>query len=527
MNSKNSTALAAVLCAVASAFLAANPEFAGAQTHGGTAVVAVPADPGQLNPGINTGYHVHIVADSMFNGLVALDRSMVPVPDLAESWTVNSNATEYVFKLQRGAKWHDGKPLTSADVKYSFEEVLFKHHARTRGGLGNIAAGIDTPDDHTVVIRLRQPYGALLQALDVTEAPILPRHIYAGTDPTTNPANRRPIGTGPFKFDSYQPDQSVTLVRNSDYFKPGLPYLDRLIFRIIPDATTQTSALLRGEVDVIDRVNLADIERLVGRNDIKLERSSSGAGGGNCIMTLSFNLERPALADPRVRRAIAHAINRQQILDQVIFGEGAVASAPISSGIGWAHAAGTLDRNPYAPEKAIALLDEAGVKPGPNGVRLSLDILHFPTFNKYSEVMRPQLARAGIRLNVRPHDRAAFVEAVFAKRDFDLNIISYCNGADPEIGVRRMYMSTNIGNIAFSNAAAYRNARVDALFAAAGATADIDTRRQAYREIQGIVAEELPYWWLVETVGTVAFRAGVTGLAPWTGQFAERASVTK
>jgi peptide/nickel transport system substrate-binding protein len=132
-----------------------------------------------------------------------------------------------------------------------------------------------------------------------------------------------------------------------------------------------------------------------------------------------------------------------------------------------------------------------------------------------------------VQLNLRPLDRAAFVETVFAKRDFDTNLISYCNGLDPDLGVRRMYVSTNIGNIPFSNAAAYRNPQVDALFAAGAATARIEERRRLHREIQEIVARDLPYWWLVETDFTSAYRNNFSDFAPWTGQLAERAWVKR
>jgi peptide/nickel transport system substrate-binding protein len=491
--------------------------------RGGTAVVAITADPGHLNPGITTASIVHVVADSLFNGLVRLDRESAPVPDLAASWTVSDDSKVYTFHLVPGVRWHDGTPMTSADVRFTFEEVLFKYHARTRAGLGAIVTAIETPDPQTVVFRLRQPYGALLQALDVTEAPILPQHTYATGDPNTNPANLRPIGTGPFRFESYATGESVTLVRNPDYFKPNLPYLDRVVFRIIPDTNTQVVALLRGEVDYVDRVGEANVERLQGRSGVTLVNVTSGAGGGNCIMTLTYNLERPVLANLRVRQALAYAIDREQILRLVIFGQGRVASAPISSGIAWAHADGALARYAPSPERAAALLDEAGLRAGSDGTRTALDIVYFPNFNKYGEVMRQNLARVGIRLNLRPLDRAATVDAIYARRDFDIGLISYCNGADPEIGVRRMYVSSNIGNVPFSNGSAYRNARIDELFAAGGATASTQERALIYREIQSIVADDLPYWWLVETDGTSANRDNFRGFEPWSGQFAERA----
>jgi peptide/nickel transport system substrate-binding protein len=200
-----------------------------------------------------------------------------------------------------------------------------------------------------------------------------------------------------------------------------------------------------------------------------------------------------------------------------------VASAPISSGIPFAHAAGVLSEYDYNPDEAATRLDEAGYPVGDDGSRFTFDIVHFPTFNKYSEVMKQNLADIGVNLNVRALDRAAAVETIFTNRDFDTNLISYCNGTDPDIGVRRMYVSDNIGDIPFSNAAAYVNEQVDELFAEAGATADTPTRSDLYRQAEQILAEDLPYWWLVETRFTSGYRADFNDFAPWTGQFAEQA----
>ena len=501
--------------------------FAQAPVRGGVAVIVVQADPGHLNPAISTGSHVHAVADSLYNALIELDRDLKPQPDLALHWTVSEAGTAYTFKLAPNVKWHDGTPFTSADVKFTFDEVLLKHHARTKAGIGSVIAAIDTPAPDTVVFRLRKPYGALLQLLNVTEAPILPKHLYQGGDPLTHPANLKPVGTGPFKFESYRTDQQVVMVRNPDYFKPGLPYLDRLVFRVVPDSNAQTLSLLAGEADYLGLVNAADVERLATRNDLALAQTAFGTGGGNCITTLVFNLDRKAVSDLRVRQAIAYAIDRQQILRDVQFGLGKVASAPISSGLTWAHAPGTLLRYASSTQRATELLDAAGLAPGADGVRLNLELLHFPTFNRVGEVIRQNLAKVGIRVIQKPLDRAAFVEAVFTQRTFDSSIISYCNGADPDSGVRRMYMSDNIGKVPFSNAAAYRNPEVDKLFALAAETDNYDERSRHYAEIQKIVAADLPYWWLVETVVTSAWRSRSQGWQPWSGQVAERAWVRR
>lgn len=488
----------------------------------GTAVVAVSGDPGHLNPAISTAGPLHAVADSMFNGLVALDRKGNPRPDLAATWHIAPDATTVTFRLVDGARWHDGQPVTAADVKFSFEKVLFRFHARTRAGLAPAVEAVEAPDPQTVVFRLRRPHPALLRQLDVTEAPILPRHIYAGDDPMRNPANLKPVGSGPFRFESYRKDDQVVLVRNPDYFKPGLPHLDRLVFRIIPDANTQIHALLASEVDMLARISAIDAQRLKDQA-VTLVDTTAGPGGSNCIMTLAFNLDRPALANLETRKAIAHALDRRQILSLVLFDKGRVADAPIASGIAWAHAKGTLDRYAYSAKLAGQLLDQAKFPAATDGKRATFDLLLFPAFSRYGELIRQQLAAVGIGLRLRLSDPAAFAQMVFMQRDFDLALISYCNGADPEVGVRRMVHSSAVGPVPFSNAAGYRDPEVDRLFDEAGATVDEAQRASAYRAAQRRLAETLPYWWLVETDFTAAWRNELAGFAPWAGQFAEEA----
>jgi peptide/nickel transport system substrate-binding protein len=489
--------------------------------EGGTLVAAITNDPGQFNPGVTTSFDTHAVADSMYNGLVGLDANANPVPDLAESWEVSDDATAYTFHLARGVKWHDGQPFTSADVKFTFENILLKYHSRTKAGLEKVLAGIDTPDDNTVVFRFNKPYAPLLQRLDVTETPILPKHIYEGIeDPTKAEANLKPVGTGPFVFDSYTAGVEIRLKRNENYFKAGLPHLDEVVFRVIPEQSTQIQALEAGEVDYVWRVPGPDAGRIADSPETDVLPVGSGPGGGYCIMTMTFNLERDVFKDARVRQAFAHAIDRQQIVDQIIFGQGQAAVAPISSEITWAHLADGL-QYVYDPAKAESLLDEAGYPKGADGARFKVDFIHFPQFSKYGELLREQLGKVGITLELRPLDRDAAVDAIFNTRDFDTNIISYCNGADPEIGVRRMYVSSNIGNIPFSNGAAYVNPEVDELFDQASATADLATRGEIYRDLQQILLKDLPYWWLVETDFSIGARSNCHDFQGWSGHFAE------
>jgi peptide/nickel transport system substrate-binding protein len=503
--------------------------------RGGTLVVAISSDPGHLNPAITTSGATHTAAELIYNGLLGRDERGDTVPDLAESWTVEQAGAIYRFRLRDGVTWHDGARFTAADVKFTFDEVLLKFHARTKASMGGVLVGIDTPDDRTVVFRFKQPYAPLLQQLDATEAPIVARHVYQGSDPQTNPANSSPVGTGPFKFVSYRKGAEIRLARNPAYFKRALPYLDELVMRVIPDAGTQVLALENGEVDFLWGVPGPQQSRLQADKRFQMVQTSYHPGGSNCIMTVSFNLDRPILKDVRVRRAIALSLDREAFLRQILFGEGKVATAPISSEIPWAHARG-LAMPGFDRAEAERLLDAAGWKKErestrvargvagvADGTRLAIDFLHFPTFAKYGELMRQHLGAVGIDVTQRSLEPAVFAPAVFKDRAFDTNVISYCNGPDPEIGVRRMYHSSQISPAPFTNAAGYRNERIDALFDQGARTVERERRTPIYRQIQEIVVQELPYVWLVETPTTRAWSVRCGGFRAWTGLFAEAA----
>jgi peptide/nickel transport system substrate-binding protein len=523
---------AAVVAGLAAAAMAAQD----APARGGTAVVAITADPGHLNPAITTAGPTHTAAEILYNGLLGLDERGEPVPELAESWRVEQAGAIYRFRLRAGVVWHDGAPFTSADVKFTFDDLLLKYHARTKASMAPALSAVEAPDPRTVVFRFKQPYAPLLRQLDVTEAPILPRHVYQGADPLTHPANARPVGTGPFRFVAYTKGAEIRLARNSAYFKAGLPHLDGLVMRIIPDSSTQVLALESGEVDFLWDVPGPHRARLQANPRLKSATTAYNPGGANCIMTVAFNLERPALKDVRLRRAVGHALDRQAFLSQILFGAGKVASAPISSGIRWAHAA-DLPLPRFDRAESERLLESIGWQRQGNGLRaargaagaaegarLDLELLHFPAFGKYGELLRQQLGAVGIGVTQRPLEPAVFAPSVFKERRFDAALISYCHGPDPEVGFRRMFDSSQIGPTPFTNAAAYRNPAVDALFNRTARTVDREERARHYRQIQEAAVADLPYLWLVETMATRVWSAACDGFKPWTGLFAEAAA---
>ena len=514
--------------------------------RGGTLVVALSSDPGSLNPAVTSNGGVHSASEPMFNGLVGLDKDGKPTPELAASWTTEQNGAVYRFTLRDGVKWHDGQPFTSDDVKFTFDTALLKFHARTAASMNAARVAVTNPDPKTVVFTFPAPYAPLLQQLNVTEAPIIPRHIYGQCSDISTvagcAANKTPVGTGPFKFVSYDATE-IKMTRNPDYFRAGQPYLDGLTQRIITDAGTRTAALQLHEIDYVEGVQGQDLPILRGDRGITLVDVTRGPGGGNCVLTVAFNL-RPGegrtgfFSDLRTRQALWAATNRQQGFDQVLFGQGRVATQPISTAIPVARATGitlpTFDVN-----RARQLLDQAGWKDEGGGIRVARGVQGVPDGTEfridfhgfvgqqidYGQVLKQQWKAVGVEVETKQEDTPTLTANVFRDRKFDTSAISYCNEADPLIGVRRQYHSSQIiSGTAFTNASGYSNPEMDTLWDQSTAEPDPVKRQAIFQKIQELAVKDLPYIWLAETVNTRGFNAACTGFNfQNTGLYAEAA----
>lgn len=483
--------------------------------YGGTVVVAVSSDPGGLNPAITTQGNVQTICGSIFSGLVAVDFNLNPVPDLAESWEVSPDGRVYTFHLVPNAAFHDGVPVTSADVKFTFEQLLMKYHSRTRTSIGDKLNQILTPNAHTVVFEFNRPYAAFLQLIDVANGPIMPKHLFAGTDPLTNPHNIAPIGSGPFKFQEWMKGDHLTLVRNANYFKQGKPYLDRVVYKVTPDSTTAAIAFENGEVDYFLNPSPLDSVRLKDMPGVVV--TDKGREGYATVETLVPNLTRAPLSDLKVRQAIAHTIDKDYIVAKIYFGLDVVATGPISRLLGWAYNPNVIH---YGRDTARAsrLLDEAGYKLAADGSRFHLRLTYAAGSMKVAEALRDQLREVGIVVDLDLIEFSALVDAVYIKKDFDLSFSSFENGPDPDIGVKRTVVSTNIGPIPFSNGAGYRNPRIDELFELASSELDKQKRAALYFAAQDILVKDLPYFWLYEPRIGAAYKADLHGMYTWSAK---------
>ncbi len=483
--------------------------------YGGSVVVAISSDPGGLNPAITTQGGVHLICGSIFSGLVAHDFKLNPVPDLAERWEVSRDGRAYTFHLAPTAVFHDGVPVTSADVRFTFEQLLLKYHSRTRSSIGDNLRRITTPDSHTVVFEFDRPYAAFLQLVDVTNAPVLPKHLYENTDPLTNPHNTNPVGSGPFKFQAWLKGDHLTLVRNERYFKQGKPYLDRIVYKVMPSGALATIAFERGEVDYLLGASPLDLARLKSTPGVVV--TDKGREGYATVETLVPNLTRAPLSDLRVRQAMAHALDKDFLVAKVLFGQGVAATGPVSHSLGWAYNP-NVAKYEHNVARANQLLDEAGYKRAAEGIRFHLRFVHASSYAKVAEAVRDQLREVGIAVDLQLMEFAAAVDAVYIKKDFDLGFASFENGPDPDIGVKRTVVSSNIGPIPFSNGAGYRNPRVDELFARAAAELDRQKRTAYYFEAQDILVKDVPYFWLYEPNSGAAYKSGLQGMYLWSAK---------
>lgn len=463
--------------------------------RGGTLTIALPTEPQHLNSAMDTTQHVKMVASKIFSGLARYERDMTMTPDLAESWSVAPDGLSITFNLRRGVKWHDCTPFTSKDVEYSVMRGFGQNNGLVRAVFSNVEA-VETPDDHTAILRLKVPTPAIMMALPVATATILPAHIYdTGGNIRENPANQAPIGTGPFRFVEWRRGSSIVLERNPDYFEPERPYLDRIVFAVIPDTQSRGAAVEAGQVDMVYHSTAAasDARRLGALPHLEL--STDGYFFESTVCFMEFNMAHPILGKPEVRRALAHAIDPKFVLDNVWMGFGAVATSPFHRNLVHAHT-DDVPRYPLDLERAGRLLDEAGYPRGANGVRFTMRIEFTPFGDQYqrmAQYARQQLAQIGIEAEVRSNDFAGWVRRIWTDRDWDANMSAITNASDPTIGVQRAYWSQNIRpGTPFTNSTHYASPELDALFVAAAQEIDPEKRRAQFHEIQRILATDLP-----------------------------------
>ncbi|SDB68384.1 ABC transporter substrate-binding protein [Belnapia rosea] len=468
-----------------------------APRRGGTLTSILTPEPPVLQIGVNNQGPTLVAAGKIFQGLLTFSPTLEPIPVLAKSWTISPDGREYVFRLQEGVKFHDGTPMTADDVIFSITKFHFELAPRARAIFALIDKA-EAPDPLTVRLTLKQPFQPFLLMFDTSACAIVPKHLFDGQDYRTAPAVQRPVGTGPFRFAEWQRGNFIRLERFADYWKPGQPYLDAIIYRIVPDSQSRRLALETGQVQLTQASDIEPFDVPAMRSRPNLEVSIKGWEYFSPLSWIELNHRVKPLDDVRVRQAISMAIDRNFITQRLWFGVGKPATNPVASTTRFHDASAKIAG--YDVKAAAALLDAAGLKPNAQGVRFTLKHLTLPygeVWTRLAEYLRQSLRQVGIAVELESTDAGSWARRVGAW-EYDTTINFVYQFGDPTLGVERTYVSTNIQKVTFTNTGGYANPKVDELFATARNSADPKDRQAAFSAVQKILCEEVPQIWLME-----------------------------
>lgn len=494
------------------------PNFALAQDaprKGGVLIVAADGEPRNINPAMIASNGVFYMASKVIEPLAEMAPGGGFTPRLATSWEQSANGLTITFKLRAGVTWHDGKPFTSADVAFSALEVWKKLQNFGRVVFKDLEA-VETPDAQTAVFKFTKPTPLQLieNALPALTS-VLPKHIYEGSDIAANPANVKLVGTGPFKFAEYKPGEFYRLERNPNYWEQGKPYLDGIIFRVLPDRGAIAAATEANQIHLsaFSAVPLADMARIAKVPGVKV--IADGYDGITYQLIVEINNARKELSDPRVRRAIAHAINRTFVTDTIFLGTAKASNGPVPL-FDKAMNDSNLAPPRFDVAQANALLDEAGYPRASGGMRFSLRLLPAPWFEQtrqFGDYLRQALRAVGIDAQIVNNDPAAHTKAVYTDRNYDLAVGSPVYRNDPAISTTVLYQSGVPAGVPFANQYNYKSDEMDGVIARAASTIDPAQRIALYKEFQQIANRDLPIIHVAEWTFITVARDSVRNVA--------------
>jgi peptide/nickel transport system substrate-binding protein len=473
----------------------ADPEPAvDAPVVGGSVTRALTTEPTGLDPAGAQGSGQNVVLPYLFDTLVAQNAQNVIQPLLAESWEIGADAKSITFKLREGITFHDGTPLDAAAVVASFERLLDPERKSPMVASFRAVSAIEAVDDLNVRFDFEAPSALFFTALTSPYSSIVSP---TAADELGEQFAQQPVGSGPFKLKSWEPGIALTLERNPDYAwappmvaNPGAPYLDEVVFKVVPDAATQLTALRAGEVDIIFLNQPDHITRLRSDDSVALVPVSL-----NSLAYMGFNTVKPPFDNPLVRQALAHAIDKEAIVMAAVGGEGTPAFAPMATTLAGFDPALQSGELGYDPARSAELLAEAGLTQGADGVwsfegqPLNLILLTFTRApnQDIATVIQAQLKEVGVPVSIQQFDAPTAGRAAVAG-EYDLLLWRY-DWNDPDVLAVNLH-SSRIGS---TNRVSYSNPEVDALLSAAAAELDMAKRAELYVEAQRLIMADAPW----------------------------------
>lgn len=477
------TVLTALLLA---AFLATACRGGSERTAGGASgdagrelVIALDNAPTHLDSRIGNDSASGRIMDLVYAGLVRFTSESGHEPDLAERWEIAEDGMTLTFFLRPNLRFQDGRPLTSQDVLFTYQSVMDESFDSPKKSGYATVASFEAPDPRTFVIRFTEPNAGILDNLTLGIVP-------QGADPEQ--FRTRPIGAGPYQVVDFVADDRVVMQAFEGYHD-GAPPIKNVVARVIPDATTRVLELRRGSVNfALNAVPLDAVAAFRNNDDYEVI-----AEPGAIYQYLAFNLKQPQLRSPQVRQAIAHAIDRERIVKDLLLGYGEVTNSMLPASH-WAHA-GNLPDYPYDPNRAKALLDEAGFRdPDGDGPQPRFALTYSTSTdaeaNQQAQMIQQMLRGVGIDVTINSKEFSTFYEDIQNGR-FDMFSLRRAGVSDPD------FYSVILGSDSMppegQNRGFYTNPRIDQLLTEARSTFDQGRRKELYGEVQQILARDLPY----------------------------------
>ncbi len=463
---------------------------------GGQINIPIVGDP-IFNPWHPNAYaESNLVNRIIFSGLTKPGEDLAPAPHLAETWEASEDGMIWTFHLRKDVKWHDGEQFTAEDVAFTFNEIVLDPDYGANGASNfKTVDHVEIVDEYTVNFHMKTPNAALPAYLGFN-AEILPKHKLEGQDPwnLTSFNKEAPVGTGPFKIGKYISGQSVELVANPDFYA-GEPYLDRVVFKIVPDANTQIAQALSGELDLFVVDDKAAIKRLENAKNLNVVANDTTK-----YFWISLNQENDLFTDVKVRQAFLHAIDRQAIIDTVLKGYGKIADAAITPNQSFYYT-DQVTRYDYDPEKAKQLLAEAGwIDSDGDGIldkdgkkfSFLFEVAQQGDLEPVAQMVHQYLKSIGLDVQLKTLEWNTMIQKNVIQRDYEMILNWWTYPTDPDVFAQ--YYSGNAGK--GNNIPGYKDEVLDELLLKGQQTSDPQERKEIYAEVQQYMSDTLPYLYL-------------------------------